>query len=177
MLPFIISARLGYTLNLLILPIASFLTIAPKFIYNYKLIPFETSEVHSIEEMKKCFYRFYCHPDQYLCLFVLGIIVGYAMRNRQPFDAVLKKRRIRVTVAILCYSSSLLGIIWSENFKDMNEPQNKLNLNVWFTFNKLFWMIGNIWIIYDFHSRHRGIQLNNYGNIINLKNVQFPRYN
>ena len=174
MILFKYSSKLGYTLNLLFLPIACFATIAPKVISDFKIIPFDISELYSIKTMKYCLLRFFIYTDQYLSLFIVGIIVGYFLRNKEKTDRLLTKTSVRLLIGLLCYSMSVLGVAWSENFKDMNVTPNKLNLSLWFVFGKILWAIGNIWLIYDVFSKKNGLSFEAQKYF--LKNAVFRYY-
>ncbi|CAG2110254.1 unnamed protein product [Medioppia subpectinata] len=90
-----------------------------------------------------------CNPFTWILavIFQLQIISPFLMI---PFRISPKWGFI---TAAFCYAMSVLGIVWSENFKDMNKIQNKLNLNIWFIFGKILWSFGNLQILYlDFSS-------------------------
>jgi hypothetical protein len=50
----------------------------------------------------------------------------------------------------------VLAIVWGENFKDINESANKLNLILWFSSGKILWSLGNSWIIYALYTGSKG---------------------
>ena len=158
MVPLKYSPKYGLILNLVTLPFTCFATIIPYLLTGVKRLPFEVSEVHTYEDLKYAFNRNFTFTDQYLSLFHIGIIVGYFLRNKQLIDKHLTNRRaIRILIGIYCYSMSVLGIAWSENFKDMNIRPNKFNLNVWLVFGKILWAFGNVWLIYDVFSNKNGM--------------------
>ena len=121
MIAFKKSSKFGYIFNFLVLPFACFATIAPTLIYDLKLFPFEVSELYKIEDLKYSLIRFFTFTDQYLSLFIIGIIVGYFLRPPQGVDKLLRGFPIRLSIGIICYTISVLGIVWSENFKEMNQ--------------------------------------------------------
>ncbi|CAG2113110.1 unnamed protein product [Medioppia subpectinata] len=93
-----------------------------------------------------------CNPFTWILavIFQLQIISPFLMI---PFRISPKWGFI---TAAFCYAMSVLGIVWSENFKDMNKIQNKLNLNIWFIFGKMLWSFGNVWLIYSVYSNRNG---------------------
>jgi hypothetical protein len=52
----------------------------------------------------------------------------------------------------------VLAIVWGENFKDINESANKLNLILWFSSGKILWSLGNSWIIYALYTGSKGLK-------------------
>lgn len=156
MVPFKCSAKLGYVLNMAFLPFACFATIAPKLMSGLKILPFEVSDVNSLKYLKYISNRYLVFTDQYISLFIIGIVFGYFLRNKQNFDRLVDKRFMRALFAIFCLSMFVLSLVWSYNFKDMIKKHNEVNLSLWFVFGKILWSFGNIWIIYEVYSRKIG---------------------
>ena len=147
MLPFKRSATFGYTCNAFLFLMACLASIAPRLFFGYKLMPYEVSEVSSMDQIKYSNYRFMTFPDQYIHVYIIGIVIGYLLRNGPTLNKVVKTNSMRTLIAIVCVLISFSGIAWSENFREFNKPQNKVNLFVWFVSAKVLWMTGNVWFI------------------------------
>ena len=156
MLPLKYSPKKGLIFNYFVIIFGCFLSILPKLIFGTKIIPFEVSDMNSINEMKYSFVRFSIFTDQNLSVFVIGIIVGFLMKNKSLYHKFLMNINNRIFLSILCPILSIIAIIWSENFKDINESPNQLNLMVWFAFGKILWSFGNIWFIYFLFTGSKG---------------------
>ena len=159
MVPFKYSPKFGYLFNFALVFIIGFVNIFVKLVFGPKLLPFEITEIHSLEDHKYALNRYITIPDQYLSLFIIGVIFGYFLRNRQTFDNFVRKRFIRLFIGILCYSTTVLILVWNQTFRRLDQKPNKLSLNLWFGFAKIFWSFGNLWLIYDIYSRNYGLTL------------------
>ena len=156
MVPFKYSPKLGYFLNMAFLPFACFATIAPKLRTGLKILPFEVSDVNSLTRLKYISNRYLVYPDQYISLFIIGIMFGYFLRNKHHFDKLVKKHVIKIIFGVICISMFISSIAWSYNFKEMTNKHDELNLSLWFVFGKILWSFGNIWLIYEVYSRRIG---------------------
>ena len=156
MIPFKYSPKLGYALNMAFLPFACFATISPKLMNGQKILPFEVSDINSLSQLKYASNRYLVYTDQYIAIFLIGVIFGYFLRNKYNFDRLVRKPVIRLMFAIFCITIFIVSIAWSYNFKQMMGKHNELNLSLWFVFGKILWSFGNIWIIYEIYSRRIG---------------------
>ena len=155
-LPFSYSSKFGYFINFSLILIISFALIAVKLIFGQKVLALEISEIHSNEDLIYASNRYTAFPDQYLSLFIIGVMFGYFLRNRQNFDSFLRKRLIRLLVGIFCYSTTTLSLVWSQSFKSLGLKHNKLNINLWLISANILWSVGNLWLIYDITSKKCG---------------------
>ncbi|XP_054159958.1 O-acyltransferase like protein-like [Oppia nitens] len=153
LVPFKISPHFGYIFNLIAFLLTCVVNILQKLLLNLKAMPYEAAEVHTAIEMRQSIMRLFGFPDQYISIFIVGIVFGYIMRNKNQLDNLVKNIHVKFVNSIICYSLFIAVIAWSENFKDMNVIQNKYNFNLWFTFGKVFWTIANLWLMYDVLSK------------------------
>jgi hypothetical protein len=158
MIPLKLWPTIGFILNFLLIIFGCFLTIITRFLFGFKLIPYEVSEMYSLTEMKRSFVRFSITTDQNLSVFVIGIIVGYLLRNRSVYNKFFNQKYNRILLSIFCPVLCVLAIIWGENFKDINESANKINLILWFASGKILWSLGNSWIIYALYTGSKGLK-------------------
>ncbi|CAG2175579.1 unnamed protein product, partial [Oppiella nova] len=71
-------------------------------------------------------------------------------------------------LTIACFSISILSVVWSENFKNIDEKPDELNLMVWYSCGKVLWSVGNIWIFFGvFISRKENIAINHTNQLQN----------
>ncbi|XP_054159959.1 nose resistant to fluoxetine protein 6-like [Oppia nitens] len=149
MIPYKVMPRYGYITSLLIFTFGCFATIAPKVIQGLRLIPYEISEIYTIADTKYCLFRFMLYTDQFVSIFIIGLTTGYILRHEKSLLDLLyhKNKYISHSIGFICLTTSVLGVVWSERFKDINQIPNKLNLDIWFVFGKILWTFGNIWLI------------------------------
>jgi len=163
MLPFKYSPKFGFIFNTIAIIITSFLNIVPKLYFGYKLLPYEIKQLNSIQDMKASLMRYQSFTDQYLVMFIIGIIIGYIIREKNSFIKYLVRNKFwSILLSFICYSLPVLALIWSQDFSDINKTQNKLNINLWFIFGKILWSFGNIWLIFVIYFNKNGMKSNEY---------------
>ena len=157
LLPFLRSVRFGLTFNLMAILLTSFVKLLPKLFFDFELIPYEIRDLDSVEDMKQSFLRFFFFTDQYIYLFVFGITIGYFLKERPLLIRKLTKTKLaRLTLTLISYSSMVLAIVWSEDFKDINKDQNQANLMIWFVLGDILWSMGLIWTIFLLRKPKKG---------------------
>ena len=147
LVPLHYSATWGLIFNSVIFIGTSFVKVVPKLYFDYKLIPFEVSQLDELMEIKQSFFRFFTYTDQYIYLFILGIMAGFVIRTYPDLLDILTKNRCRtVPLTILSVAVGLYAIIWSENFKYIDKKHNQLDISAWFVCGMIFISILLIWL-------------------------------
>src|SRR4051812_30829076 len=85
MAPFLKSVKFGLIFNTIAILVFGFVKIIPKLFFDIHIIPYEISKFNIIEDMKHSLVRYFLFTDQYIYVFILGIMTGYFIRRRSDF--------------------------------------------------------------------------------------------
>ncbi|XP_054158436.1 uncharacterized protein LOC128956747 [Oppia nitens] len=113
MLPFTKSPKFGYIFNTLALIPAFVAKILPNVLFGTKLIPYEAADSYLLDNMRYSVSRSIIYPDQYLSLFIIGIMLGYSLRNRHKYrflQSIYRNIYLRSLSAMICLSTSPIYI-------------------------------------------------------------------
>lgn len=111
-------------------------------------MPFEVSQLDQLSDIKQSFWRFYIFTDQYIYLFIFGILVGFVVRTYPDLLEMLTKNRYRtVPITLVSIGVGAYGILWSENFKYIDKKHNELDIDAWYICAMLFISLLLAWLI------------------------------
>ena len=157
LVPFLKSFKFGLIFNTIAILVFSFIKIIPKLFFGLNVIPFEISKFNSIKDIKHSMSRTLLFADQYIYIFIVGIVFGYFLRKRTKYFRQLASTKYwKYLLSIVFYSLCFSSVIWSENFKDINIEQNQLNFISWLILANIFWSFGIIWTIILFVEEGKG---------------------
>ena len=148
MIPFLKSFKFGLIFNSIAIIVFSFVKLIPKLFLEIHF-PNEVSKFETTLDLKHAFYRYIAFTDQFVNIFIFGIIIGYLLTKRKLWIKRFTNNRMsKVGFTILSYSLSFSSIAWSENFKDIDREVNQYNIITWFVLGNLLWSMGMIWTIF-----------------------------
>ena len=155
MIPFLKSFKFGLIFNSIAIIVFSFVKIIPKLFFGIHF-PNEVLKFETIDGLRSALFRYITFTDQFLNIFIFGIIIGYLLTKRKLFIKRLTNNTIvKHMFTILSYSLSFLSIAWSENFKDIDREVNQYNIITWFVLGNLLWSIGLIWTIFILYQNEK----------------------
>ncbi len=156
LIPLYYSTKFGIIFTLFSIIASCFVQILPK-LFGLPIAPFEVSDMVSLDQFQKSFFRYNLRPEQSLISFIIGILIGFIIANKEILTKFFNKKLVPIILWIVFPLFCSSAIIWGENFKDLEIAPNKLNLLLWFSFGKILWSLGCGSLILVLYTGNRGL--------------------
>lgn len=126
--------------------VGSVVSLLPKLVFNIPVTPYEISTTTSTAQAKLSFIHYFAATDQYIVVFVIGLLIGYLIKCRSKM--YLGKRP---ALCALWAGMMLLPFIsthWNEGFKPVEGNFSQFSFNSWFVLSKIMWCAGWGWVVF-----------------------------
>ncbi len=141
LVPLYYSTKFGIIFISFSIIASCFVQLLPKF-FGLPIAPFEISDIISVDQFQKSIFRYNLRPEQSLISFIIGILIGFLITNKEMFTNVFNKKFVPIILWIIFPLFCSSAIIWGENFKDFEIAPNILDLLLWFSLGKILWSLG-----------------------------------
>ncbi len=135
------STKIGIILSFILIIASLIANVLPKLL-GLPIAPFEVSLMDSVDQIRTSFIRYSAATDQYLTPFIIGILIGFLIANKEKFKNFFDKKLVPIILWIFFPLFCSSAIIWGENFKDINITPNEVDLLLWLSLGKVMWSLG-----------------------------------
>ncbi|XP_054159355.1 nose resistant to fluoxetine protein 6-like [Oppia nitens] len=147
---------IGYSILALLVCFGCFFSLTRRLFTDFPIAPFEVTKMHSIEQISHSFIYYLGSAEQNLSTLIIGLLVGYLIRNRPDIIKVNSKHGL---LFMWCAFLALpqIASYWSDTFKALKGIHNETNFLLWFLSGRVMWALGYGWIVFACSTNRGGI--------------------